>query len=289
MGQKPKMALLRGVMAETGQPADKTINLARDFLGASDQKNLSAEGARSAPSMGTHGSDLIENDDFSLSNSDKHMLHAAAAAERGEGSSFILPGTKQGDASNPRSEAEKRKKREENNQTQMTLAEQARILSEQLARHIAELESAFETKYGDAWREHIANKVMEPDEIPERREGESMQDYRERLEAVLIATMIDPATGKIKPEYANSDDPDVLHYAEWAQAQHRQRQIENASESELEQIISESQDLHDVRIAGNQMVSEGEGPTTASSQKDELYEEVADAGTESAFLLVPKA
>jgi hypothetical protein len=90
--------------------------------------------------------------------------------------------------------------------------------SARLGRNIAEMEATFEERYGDAWRETIANKVLDPDEIPERREGESMEDYRERLEDVLIEKMIDPATGEIRPKYASN--PETAEYARWAKDQY---------------------------------------------------------------------
>ncbi len=65
---------------------------------------------------------------------------------------------------------------------------------------------------------------MDPDDIPDRRDGESITDYRKRLENILIATTIDPATGQIKLEYAN--DPETARYAEWAKAQHQKREVD---------------------------------------------------------------
>lgn len=229
-------------MAETEQSTENRIDLKRDFLGVSDHKNLSAEGALRAPHTST-GRKNSESGDFSLSNSDRHLLHAAVAAENG-GSGFILPSAQQTSEANPNSEASKRK-REERHQTQLSLAEQARQLSERLGREIALMEATFEAQYGDAWREHIANKVMDPDDIPQRRDGETMVDYRQRLETVLIATMIDE-NGNIRPEYANSDDPDVRRYANWAQAQHTKRgadaYLEQRNDPSLSQIDREALD-----------------------------------------------
>lgn len=122
--------------------------------------------------------------------------------------------------------------------------------SEELAIDIAKMEAGFEAKYGDAWRETIANEVLDPDEIPERRDGESMADYRERLEEVLIEKMINLATGEIRPQYANN--PDTAEYAKWAKAEYDKgetdklidvtREIENDQELSTEEKYQRTAD-----------------------------------------------
>ena len=47
--------------------------------------------------------------------------------------------------------------------------------------------------------------------------GESMEDYRERLEPVLMAELLDE-NGEIKDKYKN--DPEMSEWAEWAKAQY---------------------------------------------------------------------
>lgn len=89
--------------------------------------------------------------------------------------------------------------------------------SRELGEKIAKMETSFEAKYGDAWRETIANQVLDPDEIPEKRDDETIIEYRERLEVVLIDKMIDPSTGKMKPEY--SSDPEMREWGQWAEDQ----------------------------------------------------------------------
>ena len=143
---------------------------------------------------------------------------------------------------------------------------------ERLGREIAIVEAAFEVEYGDAWREHIANKVMDPDDIPQRRDGESMADYRQRLETVLIATMIDE-NGNIRPNYANSDDPDVRRYAEWAKSRHDKNELDSILEStpnsELETVLPAS------RIGQSLFAAEEE--LTASGRDAVNYAEEIDA------------
>lgn len=83
-----------------------------------------------------------------------------------------------------------------------------------LNQDIALLQTGFEAQFGDAWREEIALRVFGPDEIPQQREGESIEKYRKRLEKELVAKMLNP-DGTAKDEYLN--DPNLRKYAEWAQ------------------------------------------------------------------------
>jgi len=82
---------------------------------------------------------------------------------------------------------------------------------------IASMEQDFKHRDGDAWREKLALKILDEDDIPQRREGESMTEYRERLEPLLIAEMLN-TDGSIKSEYKNH--PELGDYAEWAQKQY---------------------------------------------------------------------
>jgi len=98
------------------------------------------------------------------------------------------------------------------------------ILLSMMDDRIAELETEiqgheddFEAQYGDAWREMFANRILDPDDIPQRMDGESMEDYRARLEPVLMDELLDEE-GEIKARY--KDDPEMSKWAEWAKAQH---------------------------------------------------------------------
>ena len=105
-------------------------------------------------------------------------------------------------------EAEKRKKENEERMFQILL-DDLRERSAQLGREIASLENRFAQQYGDAWREHMANQILDPDIIPQREDGESMEDYRTRLEKTLIAEMLNE-DGTIKDKYQTGE------YAQWA-------------------------------------------------------------------------
>ena len=100
--------------------------------------------------------------------------------------------------------------------------DQAQAFADQRAMDAEALEAQFEARFGDAWREEIANRVLDPDEIPERQPGESMEDYRERLADELIERMIDPETGEIRAEFR--DDPELRQYADWALARYDERE-----------------------------------------------------------------
>ncbi len=87
---------------------------------------------------------------------------------------------------------------------------------EALRAEVEAMEQTFKEKYGDSWREKMALKIFGEDEMPQRRDGESMQEFRERLEKEIMNKMLNP-DGSIKPEYM--DDPEMRSIAEWAQKQ----------------------------------------------------------------------
>lgn len=85
---------------------------------------------------------------------------------------------------------------------------------ENLTHDIANIEAGFKAEFGDAWREEIALRIFNEDNIPQQRSGESIGEYRKRLEQALIEEMLND-DGTIKQRY--SDDPALAKYAEWAQ------------------------------------------------------------------------
>ncbi|WP_298307638.1 hypothetical protein [uncultured Erythrobacter sp.] len=91
-----------------------------------------------------------------------------------------------------------------------------------LADRIEIAENGFVEKYGDAWAEELALDILDPDEIPERNSGESIEEYRERLKPMLIGKLLDE-NGEIKPEY--KDHPKYGEFAEWAKDQHEMRPL----------------------------------------------------------------
>ena len=101
------------------------------------------------------------------------------------------------------------------------------VLMDQLDNQIANLEGSIadregelEARLGDAWIEIIAGKVLDPDEMPERQDGEPIPDWRARVEDKMNEKMIDPETGEIRDEYKNHPDQDVREAAKLAQAKY---------------------------------------------------------------------
>lgn len=133
-------------------------------------------------------------------------------------------------------------------ETQMLLA----ALNERIAQldiEIGQYEAIFEARFGDAWREEIAVRVLDEDEMPERQDGESMADYRQRVEDAIVEKIIDPETGKMRPEYKNH--PEFKEYGEWAEREHEQRKMKamaekvpTASPEELAQMERDIREVH---------------------------------------------
>lgn len=103
-------------------------------------------------------------------------------------------------------------KREQRTRDMLQLA----LLSymDNLRSDIANLEATFHAEFGDAWREELALRILGEDDIPQQQNGETIEQYRERLEQALIQEMLND-DGTIKHHYANN--PDLAKYAEWAQ------------------------------------------------------------------------
>jgi len=86
-----------------------------------------------------------------------------------------------------------------------------------LNRDIANMEAAFHAAFGDAWREQLALRIFDENDIPRQNAGESIEDYRKRLERDLMENLLNDS-GSIKAQYQN--DPDLHQYAQWAQKIH---------------------------------------------------------------------
>jgi len=121
----------------------------------------------------------------------------------------------------------------------------AQTYIKQLQGSIDKLETSFQARDGDEWREKLALKILDPDDIPQRRNDESIEAYRERLEPILIKRMLN-ADGSIKKEY---QDGPLSDYAQWAQKKF---------------------DLNFMRG----YVRELEDPNTLPERKNEIYDEL---------------
>ncbi len=188
-----------------------------------------------------------------------------------------LSGSQQTARDGKYSETQKQRRAERTRMTLDILA-QAERLSQRLADQIADLEQNFAAQYGDAWREEIANRIMEPDTIPQRRAGESIEEYRERLEPALIATMIDPATGRARSKYIN--DPETRRYAEWAEAQYQKREVDAYIERRNDPALSDAErealdrEFADSRTGSEAMIAEDH--VDASGQDTQYLREAID-------------
>jgi len=153
---------------------------------------------------------------------------------------------------------------------------------EQLKKDIEDMEKRFRERDGDAWREKLALKILDPDEIPQRREGESIEDYRERLEAILIDQMLN-ADGSIKAQYLN--DPELSDYAQWAQKKHHYnlavgyvRELEDPSttpqrQDEIVEELKQNTDIETINYTDRGL--------TAESDAQGLVKDIADEGYDS--------
>lgn len=119
-------------------------------------------------------------------------------------------------------QASETKRATDNHMFLITLS-QLKDAIERMEAQADEMEKGFEEKYGDSWREDLALEILDEDEIPQRMDGESLEDYRERVEQALIDEMIDE-NGNIKPEYR--DHPKYGDRAEWAKTRWDIRQAE---------------------------------------------------------------
>ncbi|CAA0121080.1 Uncharacterised protein [Halioglobus japonicus] len=149
-------------------------------------------------------------------------------------------------AANPHSKIVKKQQDKDNATSRMLeILDSIQAGIERLTKDIERLEAGFRERHGEEWREKLALKILGEDDIPQRLEGESMDDYRERLEALLIVEMLND-DGSIKEEYR--DDPELRDYAQWAQKQYH---------------------LKSARAA----VSELEDPDTTPQRREEIWDE----------------
>ena len=109
-------------------------------------------------------------------------------------------------------------------------------------------EESYAETFGEDWREQFALEILDPDDIPQRQSGESMDDYRERLEVALMKEMLNE-DGSIKEEY--KDDPRA---SEWAQVKFDRERLQK-----LEQDLS--------------------NPSLSDEERQRLIEEYNQSGT----------
>jgi hypothetical protein len=163
------------------------------------------------------------------------------------------------------------------------LIDAANAFIEQLRQDIEELEAGFRAREGDAWREKLALKILDADDIPQRRSDESMKDYRERLEPILIDQMLN-ADGSIKAQYLN--DPELSDYAQWAQKKHHMniargyvRELENPNtpperKEEIHDSLKQNGGIEKIMLAGREALDQSSVKEIADTLETEKHDTV---------------
>lgn len=152
-----------------------------------------------------------------------------------------------------------------------------------LADEIEAMEDRFRDRHGDEWREKLALEILDEDDIPQRREGESMKQYRERLEPLLIAEMLN-RDGSIKSEY--KDHPELGDYAQWAQKQYhlnsargyvQELDSPNTPQQRVNEIIQELKqraDIEELTFVERGLSADGQTLNTIKNHADEISDQV---------------
>ena len=144
------------------------------------------------------------------------------------------------------------------------LLDQAHVDLAAANKALDEAQDKMDTQYGDAWREEVANEILDPDDIPQRKPNESMEDYRDRLEETLMEEMIDPQTGEIKDEYKNHESAKVRDAADAAKIRYDRDQAQenvntlkdpNATPEEKLEAVKPLGDVENVQEAN--LVADG--------------------------------
>ena len=158
----------------------------------------------------------------------RHKEETAILAGQASGS---ITGLQERSAAASKSSVRKMEEQQIKDKKASELLKALQAIIDRLSRDIAQMEDAFRLRHGDAWREELALRILDEDNIPQRKDGESMEAYRARLEPLLIGELLNP-DGSIKDEYKN--DPELGDYAQWAQkkyhlnaAQGYARELEN--------------------------------------------------------------
>ncbi len=106
----------------------------------------------------------------------------------------------------------------------LALMDNLKQQADELQKAIQAQEDAFAEKYGDDWREKTAEQILDPEDMPHRKPGQSIEDFREELERALIKEFLNE-DGSIKDEY--KDHPEFGNRAKWAQKQYDQSALDN--------------------------------------------------------------
>lgn len=182
---------------------------------------------------------------------------------------------------------EEKEKQAASDRLYQMLLDRMRETSDRLARQIREMESEFESRYGDAWREQIANQVLDPDLIPQQQEGESLADYRKRLEQALFDEMLNP-DGTVKDQYKSGPN---ARYAEWARKEHEKKEndkdmkdltdpsLTQEQRQERAQNIADKNDWNQIVLAKQALSQNNGGLGVIEEARDELRDSATNANS----------
>ena len=228
------------------------------------------------------------SDDLRSEFNDPEILLAQNSGSHMERSSLATPNSQRID--DPDNQDARNKKL----QDFLDIVDAANAYIDRLQKDIEDMERGFRARDGDAWREKLALKILDPDEIPQQREGESIEAYRERLEPLLINKMLNP-DGSIKDEYKNH--PELSDYAQWAQKQYhlnaargyvQELDDPNISPERREAIynwFSRNADIEALVFADREAAPESETQSrvkdVADSVEDDITENELHAGSSS--------
>ncbi|MCU7848716.1 MAG: hypothetical protein KZQ89_12085 [Candidatus Thiodiazotropha sp. (ex Lucinoma kastoroae)] len=87
---------------------------------------------------------------------------------------------------NPK-DGKRQKSKDKNTSEFLHILETMQAGIDRLAEAVEQMEANFRQHDGEEWREKLALKILGENDIPQRHEGESMDDYRERIEKLLVA------------------------------------------------------------------------------------------------------
>lgn len=143
---------------------------------------------------------------------------------------------------------------------------------QKLEAEIQALEAGFRARDGEEWREKLALQTLSADDIPQQRAGESIEDYRERIELLLIEEMLNE-DGSVKKRYQS--DPDIEDYARWAQKQNNYNRaqgyvhrIENGEVIALNEVTDS-----ELLVFADRLLVEGSGTQDRFKNADDLNDD----------------
>ena len=219
---------------------------------------------------------VVMSDDLRSEFNDSKILLAQNSGSHMERSSLATANTQRID--DPDNQDAKDKKL----QRFLDIVDAANAYIDRLQKDIDDMEAAFRERDGEEWREKLALKILDPDEIPQQREGESIAEYRERLEPLLINKMLN-ADGSIKDEYKNH--PELADYAQWAQKQYHLGKAKvavleldnpNTTPERATEILNTLNDIETLAYADREAAPESETQGRVKDVADENRDGIAE-------------